>query len=129
MGHPTLILIWLGTLLLVLITSFSVLLSFDRLLRVQFAESHAEWEREGYPQGFFWFPRGSEPVSGTYARRVLVADWARSRPDWVSVSGRARSAYAIYKGARVIALMARYIFYAEIIGIIILGIAEGNIGR
>lgn len=128
MAHPILLLVWVGTLVLTVATSAVVLVFFDRLLRIQFAECRSEWERQGCPAGFFWFPRESEPSSGTHARGVLVAEWARTVPDWISVSERASRAYALFRWSRIVALATRYIFIAEIVGFIILGAAEGTIG-
>lgn len=128
MAHPVLLFVWLGTLVLTVATSVVVQVFFDRLLRIQFTECRSEWERQGCPVGFFWFPRESEPSSGTHARGMLIVEWARTVPDWITVSQRATRAYRHFRSARIVALATRYIFIAEIIGFIVLGIAEGTIG-
>jgi hypothetical protein len=76
---------------------------FDHLLHTQFADCRSEWERQGGPIGFFWFPREAEVSSGTHARNVLLVEWRRTPPDWMSASRRAPGIYRAWRWFTVIA--------------------------
>jgi|SRR5215207_2051212 len=36
---------------------FSAFLTFDQLVRLEYNSYRVQWEKDGKPRGFFWFPR------------------------------------------------------------------------
>jgi hypothetical protein len=91
-----LIKLWISSHVLLAVGMFCGFMSrklFDRLLRIQFAESRSEWERQGGPIGYSWFPREAEVSSGTHARDILVQEWRKSAPDWIATNQSASEVY------------------------------------
>ena len=71
--------------------------SFDRLLRIEHLKHRGEWERDGSPIGFFWFPNGAKVFSGSFVRSELISTWASAKPAWVEGDVEALAAYATFK--------------------------------
>jgi hypothetical protein len=60
--------------------------TFDQIVKKEYSECHAEWEKDGKPIGFFWVPRDGSVWSGSMARSGLALAWIFSSPDWASGS-------------------------------------------
>jgi len=56
--------------------------TFDRIVKKEHSEHHAEWEKDGKPIGFFWVPKDGSVWTGSIARSRLAIAWVFSRPKW-----------------------------------------------
>ena len=50
----------------------------DRLVRAEYESHRSDWERDGFPAGFFFWPPG--------ARRGVPFSWLFRAPSWVHAS-------------------------------------------
>ncbi len=67
------------------------LFAFDAVLRSQSLNYPEQWERDGYPWGFFIFQRKSSFLAGCGARGRVMRQWMFSNPAWTGTDGLARS--------------------------------------
>lgn len=63
---------------------------FDKVLKIQYAEFKAEWEKSGAPHGFLWVPKESQSrikikpkTTSTRARTKHFFSWLFATPDWI----------------------------------------------
>ena len=56
---------------------------FDRLLKFEYAEHRAQWERDGRPIGFFWFPSEGRVLRGGLSRNICTLLWLFKTPAWI----------------------------------------------
>src|SRR4051812_37894826 len=61
-------------------------IEFDRLVRAEHQLHRAAWESDGSPCGFFWWPPGSFPFEGYFARTRVAFAWLFRTPSWVPPS-------------------------------------------
>jgi hypothetical protein len=83
--YAILIALLLAALIPTLIYSFAL---FDRLIRAEYTDNHAVWEKDGRPRGLFWRPAecGRFDILSGLARLRLHCVWLFSTPVWISQS-------------------------------------------
>jgi len=64
-------------------------LTFDRLLRLEYEEHHAEWIRDGKPDGIILHFQGGSWIYGTFARNKVGFRWLFRTPGWMQASPQA----------------------------------------
>lgn len=66
-------------------------LIFDALLRREYSEVPAEWERDGRPRGYFWYPPERSEFSGALKRGAILRGWLFATPAWINDDSRHRT--------------------------------------
>jgi len=111
---------------------FSAFLTFDRLVRLEYNSYRAQWERDGAPRGFFWFPREywrsqnidlfskwKSQYKSNWAMQRSHLTWLFSTPQWIKgddIAGK------LVKRLRVLVLIWNGSFVLGFILIISIGI-------
>lgn len=70
-----------------LVFSISVLINlyyYDRILKAEYSSYYEQWLKDGSPIGFFWVPKGSKLISGSFSRGRLSFKWSFKTPDWAN---------------------------------------------
>ena len=112
----------------VLLGSF---LTFDQLIRLEYNTYRFQWETDGKPQGFFWFPREywrnqnlslldkwkSQYKSGWATQKVHLL-WLFSTPQWIKNDDKAKK---LLKRMRVFVLIWNGSFFLGFIWIMTIG--------
>ena len=60
---------------------------FDKLIKLQYANQKAEWERDGKAGGFIWLPDDSTWSQEWLARGRVYESWCRQAPLWAEQEG------------------------------------------
>ena len=84
MPYPPLLLV---PLLLILLWAF---ITYDSIVRIEYAEFTEEWKREGEPVGMIWKPEGYRRTlrSGLATQRCMLV-WLFKNPSWANSSENA----------------------------------------
>ena len=111
---------------------FGSFLTFDQLVRLEYNSYRAQWENDGKPRGFFWFPREywrSQNIdwfnkwksqyfsSWTMQRSHLT--WLFSTPQWINEDDSAKK---LVKRLRALVLIWNGSFLLGFILIMLIGI-------
>ena len=87
-----LVLAWVSFMLVVLVTC----LTFDKLVRLQYASHRTKWEEDGRPRGFFFRPPETRALGGLFVTRSsswafqkCSVLWVLSTPEWMRQDPRA----------------------------------------
>jgi hypothetical protein len=112
----------------VLLGSF---LTFDQLIRLEHNSYESQWENDGKPRGFFWFPREywKNKSTGWFStwKSQYKSDWAMQRanliwlfstPQWIKDNEQAKK---LLKRVRVLVLIWNCTFLLAFISIMIIG--------
>ena len=81
MINNILAIILLAVLVAVLLRAF---LSFDRLVKLEYAKYKDAWTRDGGPSGFFWHAPENGWLGGHLAKNKLAFYWLFHTPAWAS---------------------------------------------
>lgn len=57
-------------------------LTFDRIVRLEYASHRSVWESDGRPRGFFWYPAEITAFRSYFAQQRLSLIWLFSTPHW-----------------------------------------------
>lgn len=71
----------LGMLLAVLLTA---LISWDAVVSSEYRTHHAEWERDGRPNGFLWRAEGTVLTEPKSAGNWRASGWILRTPTWAN---------------------------------------------
>jgi hypothetical protein len=55
---------------------------YDIIIRREYREHRAEWEKDGKPIGFFWSPEEGSFFTGSFARNRTAFWWMILPPAW-----------------------------------------------
>ncbi len=112
----------------VLLGSF---LTFDQLIRLEHNSYEFQWENDGKPRGFFWFPREywKNKSTGWFStwKSQYKSDWAMQRanliwlfstPQWIKDNEQVKK---LLKRVRVLVLIWNCTFLLAFISIMIIG--------
>jgi hypothetical protein len=112
----------------VLLGSF---LTFDQLIRLEHNSYESQWENDGKPRGFFWFPREywKSKSTGWFStwKFQYKSDWAMQRANliwlfstsqWIKDNEQAKK---LLKRVRVLVLIWNCTFLLAFISIMIIG--------
>lgn len=69
----------------------------DQLLRLEFKKHRSEWEKDGRPYGYFWYPKGTAFWSGGLARGSVLYKWHKETPEWIKSDLRAVKLLYLYR--------------------------------
>jgi hypothetical protein len=62
---------------------------FDRLLRHQMTHYREDWDKDGQPVGFFFFPQRISYRGGYFARNRCLWNWVSQTLDWAEEDEKA----------------------------------------
>ncbi|HSB03244.1 MAG TPA: hypothetical protein VLE49_21520 [Anaerolineales bacterium] len=90
---------------------FGAFFTFDQLVRLEYHSYPSDWEKDGRPRGFFWFPSGWR---GSNASLI----WLFSTPEWVRNDEKAKK---LIRRLRILVLIWNGSFVLGFVSIMIVG--------
>ena len=79
-----------------MLTVLATCLTFDKLVRLQYASHRTKWEEDGKPRGFFFRPQETRVLGGLFVTRSsswafqkCSVLWVLSTPEWMRQDQRA----------------------------------------
>jgi hypothetical protein len=78
---------------------FLAAISYDRIVRWQYAHRHKEWELDGRPDGIFWRPEDAVFWKSDNAKKKMMWTWLLHTPPWAEEMKHDRRFFILYRSA------------------------------